>query len=142
VVSKNLQRRHLNESQRAMAAARLAKLRLGDNQHAQICAPSQTDAAEMVGVSRRRVQYAREMIDSGSPGLVAAVDQGQIAVSVAAKLADLSQEAQAAAVSKPEKAPHTRSKRVIRARTASGRNDPRVAGGEVRCALRRLRMAI
>jgi N6-adenosine-specific RNA methylase IME4 len=41
VISVNLRRRHLDESQRAIIAAKLAQLRIGDNQHtaaAQICA--------------------------------------------------------------------------------------------------------
>lgn len=89
VISLNLRRRHLSESQRAMVAARLAKLPLGSNQHAQICAPSQDTAGEMLNVSRRTVQHARTVLEHGTPALAAAVDSGVIAVSSAADLARL-----------------------------------------------------
>jgi hypothetical protein len=47
VIGINLLRRHLNESQRAMVAARLATLREGrPSKTAQICAVSQSSAAE------------------------------------------------------------------------------------------------
>jgi len=46
VISLNLKRRHLNESQRAVIASKLANMRLGANQHTkvggQICPPSIT----------------------------------------------------------------------------------------------------
>src|SRR5262245_44342023 len=58
VVSANLARRHLNETQRAMIASRLAKLPVGSNQHASIEAPSQDDAADLMRVSRSSVQRA------------------------------------------------------------------------------------
>ena len=41
-----------------MAADSLAILKLGANQHAQKCAPSQEEAAKLFNVSRRNVQYA------------------------------------------------------------------------------------
>jgi N6-adenosine-specific RNA methylase IME4 len=88
VISANLHRRHLDESQRAMVAARLATLPLGANQHAQICAPSQDEAADMLSVSRRSTQFARKVLDSATPELVAAVDRGEVAVSQAAGLVD------------------------------------------------------
>lgn len=89
VVSLNLHRRHLTESQRAMVASKLANLPLGSNQHAQICAPSQEGAAQMLGVSRRLVQHARAVAENGSAELVAAVESGELAVSTAAHLAHL-----------------------------------------------------
>jgi ParB-like chromosome segregation protein Spo0J len=78
VISLNLRRRHLDESQRAMVAAKLATLKLGDNQHAQICAPSQERAAELLNVSRRTVQHAREVQEHGTPELVHVVESGEV----------------------------------------------------------------
>ncbi len=113
VISKNLKRRHLTESQRAMVAAKLATLRLGDNQQvlrlreaAPIGAPafdlgdqatapepapivSQTEAAEMMNVARRSVQRAAVVQDKGAPELQAAVDAGTVKVSAAADIAAL-----------------------------------------------------
>jgi ParB-like chromosome segregation protein Spo0J len=84
VISQNLHRRHLNESQRAMVAAKLAKLPVGSNQHASIEAPSQEIAAELLNVSRSAVQRAAKVRDHGTPELVAAVERGEVAVSRAA----------------------------------------------------------
>jgi ParB-like chromosome segregation protein Spo0J len=100
VISLNLRRRHLDESQRAMVAARLANLPLGSNQHAQICAPSQDSAAEMLNVSRRTVQHARAVLEHGAPELATAVDTGVIAVSSAAALSRLTVDAQQAVLSR------------------------------------------
>jgi ParB-like chromosome segregation protein Spo0J len=100
VISLNLRRRHLDESQRAMVAARLANLPLGSNQHAQICAPSQDSAAEMLNVSRRTVQHARAVLEHGAPELATAVDSGVIAVSSAAALSRLTADAQQAVLSR------------------------------------------
>jgi ParB-like chromosome segregation protein Spo0J len=86
VLDLNLKRRHLNESQRAMIAARIATRPHGANQHAQICAPSQEAAADKLNVSRRLVQDARRVQTKGAPELIAAVDQGVIAVSKAAAI--------------------------------------------------------
>jgi ParB-like chromosome segregation protein Spo0J len=94
VLSLNLKRRHLDESQRAMVAATIATLRLGTNQHAQICAPSQEAAGDMLNVSRRTVQYAREVLDEGVQELVAKVDRGEVSVSAASDVAKLPKEQQ------------------------------------------------
>jgi ParB-like chromosome segregation protein Spo0J len=87
VISLNLHRRHLSESQRAVVATRLATLRIGDNQHAQVCAPSQERAAELLNVSRRSVQSARQVVDCGAPELIGAVERGAVSVSAAADIA-------------------------------------------------------
>ena len=57
-------RPNLNESQRAMVAARLVTTKLGDNQFtegAQICAPSQSEAAALLTVSTPSVKRAQAL---------------------------------------------------------------------------------
>jgi N6-adenosine-specific RNA methylase IME4 len=121
VISKNLKRRHLTESQRAMVAAKLAKFKLGDNQHsrqgAQICAPSfdgmageaaavaltQTERADELNVSRRLVQHAETVAEKGAPELQQAVEQGRVAVSTAAEIAELPIEQQSKIATLSEK---------------------------------------
>ena len=65
VVSLNLQRRHLDTSQRAMVAAKLAILPKAANQHSPNGEPSKTqaDAAEMLNVGKRSVELARKVLD-------------------------------------------------------------------------------
>jgi ParB-like chromosome segregation protein Spo0J len=90
VISRNLHRRHLNESQRAKIAAKLAKLKHGDvasqKHDMQICT-STKQAAEMLQVSPRSVAHAKVVEEHGSPELNEAVERGEVAVSKAAKIA-------------------------------------------------------
>src|SRR5262249_30891474 len=73
VVSLNMHRRHLNESQRAMVAARIATMKQGSRTDiAQIQAKSQSEAASLLNVGRASVQDARKVLDSSSPELAAA----------------------------------------------------------------------
>lgn len=87
VISKNLSRRHLDESQRAMVAAKLATLREGrpKTNTTQICAPSQAEAAKAMNVSPRSVQSAKKVQKSGDKKLIKAVEAGDVSVSAAAK---------------------------------------------------------
>lgn len=93
VISLNLTRRHLTESQRASAAARLANMRQGERTDLQPSANlrkvSQAEAAERLGVSERSVASARKVHDRGAPELVEALDAGQVSVSAAADLAEM-----------------------------------------------------
>jgi len=89
-LSHNLHRRHLKTAQRAIVAAKLATMQLGDNQHseegAQNCAASQDKAAELLSVSRRSVQSARHVLSNGSTVLATAVESGEVPVSLAERL--------------------------------------------------------
>jgi len=93
VISLNLRRRHLSESQRAMVAARLANMRQGRRTDLQPSANlpevSQQLAAQTLNVSERMVRHAKSVLSEGVPELMQAVDQGSLAVSVAADLTQL-----------------------------------------------------
>jgi site-specific DNA-methyltransferase (adenine-specific) len=99
VVSANLERRHLDESQRAMVGARiiplyakLAKERQGARNDLVANLPrsepvkAREQAAAAVKVSPRSVQSAITVQRDGAPELQRAVDAGRIPVSVAVKL--------------------------------------------------------
>ena len=84
VVSLNLHRRHMNESQRAMVAETLTNLKHGQRADAAWAASvTQPEAAEMLGVSRDSVQRARKVRESGDKKLIAAVESGDTTVSAA-----------------------------------------------------------
>jgi ParB-like chromosome segregation protein Spo0J len=103
VISKNLHRRQLTESQRAVIAAKLANFGHGGKRQAanlpvdaDLRQPanlpvgiSQAKAAEMLNVSERSVRTAATVVKKGEPEMVRAVDRGDIKVSAAAKLVDL-----------------------------------------------------
>jgi N6-adenosine-specific RNA methylase IME4 len=87
VVSMNVARRHLSESQRAMVAAKLATLKQGDNQHTEGLPIGRS--SELLNVGVRTVARAREVLDQGAPELAAAVERGTVSVSAAADVATL-----------------------------------------------------
>jgi hypothetical protein len=109
VISMNLQRRHLDESQRAMVAARLATTRHGENQDpsgkfaARSDVPTQAEAAGLLNVSERTVRGARKVIEHGTDELKHAVDRGEVSVSAAAEVATQPVEEQRELVARGEK---------------------------------------
>ncbi len=151
VISKNLKRRHLNESQRAMVAAKLASLKLGDNQHSRQDAPigagvadllapvappaadpapalvSQSEAAETLNVGRRSVQRAVIVQEKGAPELQQKVEAGEIAVSTAAEIAALPIEQQRALVEAVDP-------KVVKDVAKKNRSEKQAAGRERRLA--------
>jgi hypothetical protein len=82
VVSANVKRRHLNESQRAMIAAQLATFTHGgDRSKASIDALSQKEAAQLLNVSEPSVERAVKVFKNGVPALAEAVKEGKLRVS-------------------------------------------------------------
>ena len=88
VVSLNLRRRHLDESQRAMVAAKLATFgHGGDRSKSPIGDLTQAKAADLLNVGKRSVERAAEVRDHGAPELVRAVEQGAVSITAAADIA-------------------------------------------------------
>ena len=114
VLSLNLHRRHLDETQRAMVGGRAkgvyekqAKERLSTNGgHSgrancpQATGKSRDKAGEAAGVSGKSVDRAAKVLASGSKELIAACDRGEVAVSAAAKIAELPKARQNEIISK------------------------------------------
>jgi phage N-6-adenine-methyltransferase len=98
VLSLNLKRRHLDTAQRAMVASRLATLDRGNpnfgSANTAIAAIAQPEAAKLLNVSEDSIQRARKVLDQGTHDLIQKVDSGELAVSTAAKIAELPEEEQ------------------------------------------------
>ena len=107
VLSLNVHRRHLKESQRGMVASRLETLKHGGDRRGGQDAklhPDRKALASMLNVSSRTVASAAAVRDHAAPELIKAVDRGDMAVSVAAGLATASEAIQRQAVAEPERA--------------------------------------
>ena len=131
VVSLNLHRRHLTESQRGMVAAKLANIELGQNQHFLGSANlrthqiSQAEAAELLNVSERTVTAAAKVKDEGALELVRAVESGAASVSAAAQVATLPVEEQREIVAQGE-AEILKAAKEIRAKKTEARRVERI----------------
>ena len=89
VISANLRRRHLSESQRGMIAARLANMPVGRPWPSVI--PSiegitQEQAADMLNVGVATVERASAVLASNAPDIIEAIDHGLLTVSAATHL--------------------------------------------------------
>lgn len=95
VVSRNLYRRHLTESQRALIARRLATLRVGrPSKNLGIPSVSQLEAAELLQVSPWLVTQAGKVLEHGAPAVFDAVKEGSLALSAAVELINYPEDVQ------------------------------------------------
>lgn len=118
VISANLHRRHLNDAQRAMVAARMIEARRGGNHGNQYTkaakgssatlagshAPvTQSDAAAMVNVKSASVKRASIVNQRGTEDLKSLVDQGGLPIATAHRLTKLDEAKQVEAVDRIKK---------------------------------------
>jgi len=98
VLSLNLHRRHLSEGQRSMVAAKVANMSQGERTDiepsANLQKVSQSQAADLLNVSPRSVATAKTVLESAKPETVKAVEAGEMAPSLAAKVIELPEEDQ------------------------------------------------
>ena len=120
VIEKNVLRRHLTPSQRAMLAAGLATAKRGRPQtNGSDLAPlAIPEAAKRLSVSEHSVKHAKTVLTKGIPDLQKAVQDRKVSVSAAAPIANLPKEKQPAQMAKAvtkksrdERPPRFKSKR-------------------------------
>lgn len=129
VISLNLNRRHLNESQRAMIGAKLANMQVGDNQHGSANLPTLTsnkDASEKLNVSERIIRSAKQVQKEGIEDLQKSVESGKVSVSAASDIATLDKAEQEIIVAKGE-AEILKMAKEIRAKKSEFRKAERIA---------------
>jgi hypothetical protein len=123
VLSMNLQRRHLDASQRAMIAARLATMRQGERTDLPSIEGklSQTAAAELFNVGVATVERAKKVQQQAATAVTTAVDRGEMTLSAALPLTEM---------------PHDEQPRILEAvRRESGGKKP--TGTQTRAAVSR-----
>ena len=80
VLSKNIRRRQLSDSQAGVIAAKMTRKRDNNVSNPQICGFIQKQAAEMMCVSDSMVRDAVRLLRTGTPELIAEVERGTIKI--------------------------------------------------------------
>jgi ParB-like chromosome segregation protein Spo0J len=99
VVSANLHRRHLTESQRALIAARIVTTKLGDNQFNK-AGVTNKQAAAMLGVSQATVKMAKDVAQKAAPEINQLVQKGELRLGAAKQLLNVDKSQQVAELEK------------------------------------------
>lgn len=121
VISKNLVRRHLRDSQRALIAAELATTKHGGNQHTKDGELTHTDAAQLLRVNLRTVRSATVVKNKGCDQLKETLRAGAISVDAAARIARLPATKQREIVERGARAIVSESRKTRRTHSGTGR---------------------
>lgn len=113
VLSKNLHRRHLTESQRALVAASIVDWERGVNQSTAGSAnlPARR-AAEKLSISERAVKAAKRVRDHGAPELIDAIRKGRVSIHAGEALSELQHAEQCKVLRQEEKQIVAKSKKI------------------------------
>ena len=104
VVSKNLKRRHLTTSQRAMIAEKVANMPAHrPSKITKNLGLTQEEAAKKFNVSDESIRQARKVRTDAIPEVADAVESGKLPVSLAATLADATPEQQREVIAEDDK---------------------------------------
>ena len=127
VVSANLRRRHLKDSQRALIAARIANMPHGGNRYTKTGAEiTHAVAAELLNVKPRTLQWARQANRAAAPEVIDLVERGQLSVSAAGKISSLSVKEQRQLAEEGPPAITQRARKLDRLRGRHGRSEYRI----------------
>lgn len=104
VISLNLNRRHLNESQRAMIGAKLANMKVGKKSlyRENSTDITNTEAAQKLNVSDYSIKKAKKVQKEGIEDLQKSVEAGKVSVSAASDIATLDKAEQEVILAKSE----------------------------------------
>jgi hypothetical protein len=108
VISANLHRRHLNESQRALIAGKVVTAKLGDNQHKK--GFTIEDAAKTFKVSEASVKTAKQVEEKAAPEIKEKVQKGELRLNAAKAI-----------IEKPEKEQQAELDRIKQGREAAAK---------------------
>ena len=87
IISQNIKRRHLDESQLGLIGAKWSTMKSGARTDlASIEARSQPQAAREIGVSRSTVQRGVKVLAEAKPAVIAAVEQGNVSLNTAIEI--------------------------------------------------------
>jgi hypothetical protein len=88
VISVNLARRHLNETQRAVIAGKLITTKLGDNQHKGGTVITTANAAKMLNVSETLVKLGKAVQEKAADAIRAKVETGKLRLDAVKNIID------------------------------------------------------
>jgi hypothetical protein len=129
VISANLARRHLNETQRALIAAKLITTKLGDNQHKGGTVITTANAAKMLNVSETLVKTAKAVQEKATDDIRAKVEAGKLRLDAVKDIIDKPKEQQQSELDRINEDRKKRAKatRDARAANTQGQSKPNAA---------------